>query len=158
MTEERVIVVIDDSQLDAALLKLDLLGTKADSVLGGGGRGGKKLDTVLPGINRELRLILGQIPGMREAMRYYFILKRLERGKAHMDIGLGNVMPAYLAIIATAIILIREIMELKQRAERREKEMEMMIRKYRGWTQEEFERNMEIWEQYPRGLPPERCI
>ena len=75
MAEEPIIIEIDDSQLDAALMKLDLLGTKASGILGGGGRGGKKLDTVLPGINRELRLILGQVPGMREAMRYYFILK-----------------------------------------------------------------------------------
>lgn len=152
MTEERVLIDIDDSQLDAAILKLDLLGTKADTILGGGGRGGKKLNTVLPGINRELRLILGQVPGMREAMRYYFMLKRLERGMAHIT--LGAMLPAYLAILATAIILIGEIMELKQKAERREKDLEMMIRKYRGWTHEEFERNMEQWKIYSRGLPP----
>jgi len=148
MTEERVIVEIDDSQLDEALLKLDLLGTKASTIIGGGGRGGKKLDSALPGINRELRLILGQIPGMREAMQYYFRLKRLERGMA-----LGGTQ-FYLTIIATALVLIRELQEQQRRVERRKVELEMMIRKYRGWTQEEFERNMEIWKQYSRGLPP----
>ena len=36
--------------------------------------------TDLPGINREMRIILGQIPGMREAMQVLFTVKRLQRG------------------------------------------------------------------------------
>ena len=148
MTEEPIIIEIDDSQLDVALMKLDLLGTKASGIIGGGGRGGQKLDTALPGINRELRLILGRIPGMREAMQYYFRLKRLERGMA-----LGGAQ-FYLTIIATALVLIKELQEQQRRTERRKVELEMMIRKYRGWTQEEFERNMEAWKAYSRGLPP----
>jgi len=153
MTEEPIIIVIDDSQLDAAIMKLDVLGSKASDIIGGGGRGGKKLNTVLPGINRELRLILGQVPGMRDAMRYYFALKRLERAKAHMDLGLGAIMPAYLAIWATAIILIREILRLQRKTEQQKKELEMMIRKSRGWTHEEYERGRAEWEEYNRSMP-----
>ena len=147
MTEERIMIEIDDSQLDAALLKLDLLGTKASGIIGAGGRGGKKLDTKLPGINRELRLILGQIPGLREAMMYYFRIKRLERGLA-----VGGTQ-FYLTIIATAILLIRELQQHQRRIERERVALEMLIRKSRGWTHDEYERGRAQWEEYARRMP-----
>jgi hypothetical protein len=147
MTEESILITVDDSQLDAALLKLDLLGTKAAGIIGAGGRGGKKLDTKLPGINRELRLILGQIPGLREAMMYYFRIKRLERGMA-----VGGTQ-FYLTIIATAILLIRELQQHQRRVERQKVDLEMLIRKSRGWTQDEYERGRAEWEEYSRSMP-----
>lgn len=147
MAEEPIIIEIDDSQLDVALLKLDLLGTKASSIIGGAGRGGEKLDTMLPGINRELRLILGQIPGLRQAMMYYFRIKRLERGMA-----VGGTQ-FYLTIIATAIILIRELQKHQRNLERQKVDLEMLIRKSRGWTHDEYERGRSQWEEYTKRMP-----
>ncbi len=148
MTEERIIVEIDDSQLDAALMKLDLLGSKASEALGGGtGGGAAKLGTTLPGINRELRLILGQMPGLRQAMRYYFRIKRLERGVA-----LGGTQ-FYLTIIATAIVLIRQIQQQQQRNERQQRDYERLIRRARGWTHNEYMHGQAEWQEYRKSMP-----
>lgn len=148
MTEEPIIIEIDDSQLDVALMKLDLLGTKASEALGGG-TGGRaaKLGTVLPGINRELRLILGQMPGLRQAMQYYFRIKRLERGMA-----VGGTQ-FYLTIVATAIVLIRQLQQHQQRVDRQKMDLEMLIRRSRGWTHDEYERGRAQWEEYTRRMP-----
>lgn len=146
MAEEPIIIEIDDSQLDVALMKLDLLGTKASGIVGAGG-GRKPLDTTLPGINRELRLILGQVPGLRQAMMYYFRIKRLERGMA-----VGGTQ-FYLTIIATAIVLLRELQQHQRRVERQEVDLEMLIRKSRGWTHDEYERGRAQWEEYAKRMP-----
>ena len=148
MTEEPIIIEVDDSQLDVALIKLDLLGQKASEAIGGGtGGGAAKLGTALPGINRELRLILGQMPGLRQAMQYYFRIKRLERG-----VSLGGTQ-FYLTIIATAILLIRQIQQQQERADRRERDLERLIRRSRGWTHDEYERGRAQWEEYSRRMP-----
>lgn len=143
MSEEPIIIEIDDSQLDVALLKLDLIGQTAKKTVGS-----KRLDTKLPGINRELRLILGQLPGMREVMQYYFRVKRLERGTL-----LGGVN-LYLTLIATTIILLRQMQRYRQQIERETKRYELMVRRARGWTQREFVKGRREWENYLRGLPP----
>ena len=151
MTEEPIIIEIDDSQLDVAIMKLDLLGNKASAIIGGGGRGGKKLDTALPGINRELRLILGQVPGMREAMQTYFALKRVERGLAYAN--LGQLLPTVLTGVATVLLLLRELQRHQRRLEREKEDLERLIRKSRGWTHEEYERGRAEWEEYNRSMP-----
>ena len=151
MTEEPIIIEIDDSQLDVALMKLDLLGTKASAIIGTEGRGGTKLDIALPGINRELRLILGQVPGLRNIMRYYFAIKRLERGKAYLKI--GETLPALLTVVATAIIVLRELQQYQRRIEREKTDLEMLIRKSRGWTHDEYVRGQSLWEEYRKGMP-----
>jgi len=143
MSEEPIIIEIDDSQLDVALLKLDLLGQTARKTVGR-----KSLDTVLPGINRELRLILGQLPGMRQIMQYYFRVKRLERGML-----LGGTQ-FYLTLIATTIVLLRQMQLYRRQIERERKRYELMVRRARGWTHEEFVKGTKEWENYLRGLPP----
>jgi hypothetical protein len=147
---EEIIISIDDSELDMALLKLDLLAGAADKVISGGGRG-KKLDLVLPGINRELRLILGQVPGMRDAMRAYFALKRVERGKAYLR--LGETFPALLTAIATAVLLIRSLQQHMRTVERNRLDYERLIRKARGWTHDEFVRGRNEWQEYRKSMP-----
>ena len=149
MTEERVIIEIDDSQLDVALIKLDLLGQQATKVIGRG----TKLTSALPSINREARLILGQLPGMREAIQLLFRAKRLERGLLLRAAGEGS-MGLYLTLIATAIILIKQIQMHQKRLERAQRDYENRIRRARGWTQEEFVRGRRDWENYLKGLPP----
>lgn len=151
MTEEPIIFEMDLSQLEEAILKFDLLGQKAGAVIGGGGRGAGKLNLVLPGINRELRLILGQIPGMREAMRSYFALKRLERGKAYLR--LGETLPALLTGIATAVLLVREAQRIYLRIKQNEKDYERLIRRARGWTHDEFLSGKAEWEEYRKSMP-----
>ena len=149
MTEERVIIEIDDSQLDVALIKLDLLGQQATKVIGRG----TKLTSALPSINREARLILGQLPGMREAIQLLFRAKRLERGLLIRAAGEGS-MGLYLTLIATAIILIQQIQQHQRRLEQAQRDYENRIRRARGWTQEEFIRGRRDWENYLKGLPP----
>ena len=70
-----------------------------------------------------------------------------------MDLGLGKVMPMYLAIIATAVILIREIFELQRKSERQKEDLERLIRKSRGWTHDEYERGRAAWEEYAKRMP-----
>lgn len=143
MSEEPIIIEIDDSQLDVALIKLDLLGQMGRKTVGR-----RRIDTALPGINRELRLILGQLPGMREVMQYYFRVKRLERGML-----VGGVQ-LYLTLIATTIVLLRQMQLQSRQIERERRRYELMVRRARGWTHEEFVKGTKEWENYLRGLPP----
>ena len=149
MSEDAVIIEIDDSQLDVALIKLDLLGQMATKTIGRG----KKLESSLPSINRELRLILGQAPGMRNLIQMLFRAKRLERGLLLKKLGEGSTQ-LYLTLIATAIVLIRTIQRHERRVEAAEKRFEMMVRRAKGWTHEEFVKGTNEWENYLKGLPP----
>lgn len=173
---------VDDAEIDMAIAKLKQAVTLQAQLAGGaftGARGSRKIKqdmkgfgdfmrevdamdaslldrfgtTDLPGINRELRLIVGQVPGMRQVMQYYFRLKRLQRGVGKLT-ELNTMLPLALSLIATAIILFQEAQRWNERIERREKEYEMMIRRYRGWSETEFDKNMETWELYSRGIPP----
>jgi hypothetical protein len=146
---EEIIISIDDSQLDAALIKMDLLGQMATKAVGRG----RSLDYTLPTINRELRVILGRLPGMREAIQLLFRARRLERGLLLRAAGEGS-MSLYLTLIATALVLIQQIQAHQRRLERAQRDYENRIRRARGWTQEEFIRGRRDWENYLKGLPP----
>ena len=166
-TDDSIKVEIDDTELDAHLAKLQMamslssqaFGTK--DVLKGAKsskqeikelREGLDIATMLneqnlPGINRELRLILGQLPGARQAIQAYFRLKRLVRG---FDIG-GWQM--YVTLIATAIIILKAVMEHQKKIERRQQEYENYIRKERGLTKEQYDSLMKTWQSYFRSSP-----
>lgn len=103
--------------------------------------------TDLPGINREMRIILGQIPGMREAMRLVFNIKRLGRGLAGADFTL------FLSLLATAIILIKSITQRLAEIERRERERDRWIRQVSGLTREEYDKKLKEWAGYVRSRP-----
>jgi len=145
MAEDTIIVDII-SNIDEITMRLDMVGTQAQQTVGS-----KRLDLALPGINRELRLILGQIPGMREAMRAYFALKRIERGAAYLAI--GEKVPAMLTAIATLIILVNYIMDWQKNMERRQKELEMVVRRGRGLTHDQYVDLMDEWQSYFRSSP-----
>ena len=148
MSEDAIIIEIDDSQLDIALIKLDLIGSLAKKTTGR-----VKLDRVLPSINRDMRIILTQMPGMREAVRLLNRARILERGVLLRQAGKGS-LSLYLSVISTAIILIREIQIHQKRLERTQEEYENLIRRQRGWTQEQLVQGRQDWENYLRGLPP----
>jgi len=107
----------------------------------------------LPAISREMRVISSQVPGLARARRHYFNIKRLQEGLGK-TLELETFLPLALSLIATAIVLFQEVQRYQKRIERQQHEQEMMIRKYRGWTHEEFERKMAEWRSYTKGLPP----
>ena len=147
MSEDEIIINIDDTQLDTLLVKMDLLEKSASKTIGRGA----KFTSALPAMNRETRVILGRLPGMREAIQLLFRAKRLERGLALKALGEGG-GELYLTLIATAIILIQQIDRHQKRVERTQKEYERLIRRSRGWTQEEYIRGRREWDNYLWGL------
>ena len=156
MTEEQIIIAIDASQLKALRLELGLIEKKAAKTFGRG----KRLDRILPSINRDLRLILGQIPGMRPVMQAYFAYGlRPERGWAYYKKALAEGNPAlmmnvYLVAIATVMRLWMDIQRYLKKIKEEERKYELSIRRARGWTREEFTRGTKEWENYLKGLPP----
>ena len=152
MSVEPIIIEIDDTQLDVALIKLDLLGAKTAGLFGGGGKGGsKRLTSVLLTVNRELRLILGRVGGMRQVMQTLFALRRLERGKHYLK--LGDTFPALLTAVATAAILITTLQQHMQRVKKNQDDYERLIRRARGWTHDEFVRGQNEWQEYRKSMP-----
>lgn len=127
-TEDTVVVNIDDTQLAALELRLSNLGTEAQQTVGS-----RRLDLKLPGLNREMRLILGQIPGMREMMRLYFNIKRVERGFAYYK--LGELAPAILTVGSLVVLLLAKMDQL----ERRQRQYEEWLRREKGYTKAEME-------------------
>ena len=153
MSESDVIkVTIDDSELDAALAKIqqivalsaEVTGTGAGAV-GGGVRG-------LPGINRELRLILSQIPGMREAVQIYFRLSRLTRAQ-DLAKKTKDLTQLYLTTFATLLVVYQQISQWVRKNEQRIKEYEMWIRHERRLTHDEFEALIDQWKNIAKSRP-----
>jgi len=105
----------------------------------------------LPGVNRELRLILGQIPGMSTIIRQYFNIKRLQRGLGDF-ITTGGGMQLTLSLIATAILLLRMVQQHQKNIERQQRDYELFIARERGWTHQEFVKGRANWEEFYRSL------
>ncbi len=125
MSESDVIkVTIDDSELDAALAKIQQIVALSEEATATAGATGGDVKG-LPGINRELRLILGQIPGMRQAIQVYFRLSRMVRGFQAGDVQM------YLTLIATAILVLNQIMSYQKRVEQERKQYEAWVRRER---------------------------
>lgn len=108
--------------------------------------------TTLPGVNRELRLILGQIPGMAKIIRQYFNLKRLQKGLGDF-ITTGGGMQLTLSLIATAILLLRQVQQHQKNIDRQQRDYEQFIARERGWTHQEFIKGRADWEEFYRSLP-----
>jgi len=108
--------------------------------------------TSLPGVNRELRLILGQAPGMRSVITSYFRLKRLQRSLGQF-ITTGESLNLTLTLIATAIILLKSAINYQQNIERQQQDYELFIRRERGWTAQEFVKGRANWEEFYRSMP-----
>jgi len=178
MAEDRIIVDVDDTAVDAAIAKLQMYLSQSQQSFGTRNvvQGARVIQrqteqlqftlrpvtdqiellryrlaslgvSDLPGVNREMRIILGQIPGMREAMRLYFNVKRLGRGIERADLQLT------LSLLATAVLLIKWIMDRQRTLERRQREYEGFIRRERGLTHDQYLELMEEWQVEFRRIP-----
>ena len=151
MSESDVIkVTIDDSELDVALAKIQQIVMLSEEVTAtaGGGVGIKGL----PGINREMRLILGQIPGMREAIQIYFRLSRITRAQ-DLAKKKKDLTQLYLTTFATLLVVYQQILQWMRKDEQRIKEYEMWIRRERKITHDEFETLVDQWKNIARNRP-----
>ena len=139
-------VTIDDSELDAALAKIQQIvalseeATATAGAAGGGARG-------LPGINREVRLLLSQIPGMREAQQVYFALSRMVRGFSKGGVFL------YLSLLATAVLIFRQVMDILKKNEKDRQQYEAWIRRERKLSHDEFVALEAQWKNIARNRP-----
>jgi len=107
----------------------------------------------LPSLNRELRLILGQVPGMREAIWTYFRFKRVY-GQLAKSIEAGApTLGLYLTAIATLILVVKYLMDRQRKMEQRQQQYETFIRRQRGWTYTEYTRLIGEHESYFRSSP-----
>lgn len=107
----------------------------------------------LPSLNREMRVILGTIPMMRQAMWAYFGFKReyTQIGKA---IALGAISPnLIIASIVTLILLMRGIEAQIKKMRQRQQEYDRWIRRTTGMYRDEYDRKLKIWEHYARSKP-----
>ena len=139
---ERIIVEIDDSQLDSVLGRLQTVSSVAKATTGS-----TRLDQRLPTINREMRVILGQLPGMREVIQGIFLARRELRG-----ISIGGIS-FWMATVANVLILLREIGVMRRRLERERAEFERFVMKSRGFTKEEFDRERVLLKYSLKGQP-----
>jgi len=142
---ERIVIEIDDSQLDSVLGRLETVSTVAKATTGS-----TNLAQSLPTINRNMRVILGQLPGMREVMQAYFRLRwELQE---YSEGGLAG-MGFLLSTIATIIILKKELEQFLKRLKRDRDEFERFVMKSRRLTKEEFDRERVLWKYYLKGQP-----
>jgi hypothetical protein len=174
LSEEKIIVRVDDVEIDMAIAKLKQAVVLATTSLPGGGDmsdfaafwdkiGSDFGDTAtkignlervtgvafkdIPTINREVRILLGQVPGMRTAMRTFFNIRRLLRG---FDIG---EMQLAISLLVVAVLLMRWLGERQRRLERQQRDYEMFIRRERGLTHDQYVNLMTQWQGFYRRRP-----
>lgn len=147
MSEEDTIRVnIDDSDIDAAIAKIQtMMALSAEAT--GDGAGGRPGAKGLPGINRELRLILSQVPGAREAIQVYFRLSRMVRG-----FGAGGIN-LYLTILATIVLAFKMFLQHEEDVKRERARYESYIRRERKITHDEFTALEAKWSEAARSRP-----
>ena len=157
---ERIIVEIDASELELVLLKLETISDLTKDLFGGAGGGGgrgRSLGTVLPGINRELRLIVGRVPGMRIVMHGYFALtrgKRAYRKFVSPDYSRHEgTMAVALTAAATVLLLVQRVQQMIKEIERQEEKFRLFVMQSRNFTRGEFERENVLWKYYLKGQP-----
>ena len=150
---ERIIIEIDDSQLDAALTKLNIIGVEGKRITGT-----TNLKTGLPGINREMRLILGRIPGMRQAIQAYFRIKRIESG---LEFGSLEALTAsatsfqgMLTIIATTLIIVQWLVNQEKERKKADAQLRTFIMRERGLNKAGYKQVLFDWQKTLGGLPP----
>jgi len=119
---DTIIVEIDDTDLEAYLMRLELLDQMSYNVTGSR----EPLKETLPGIDRNMRVILGRIPGMREAIQMYFRVRYLERGIEKIPTEGFTFLG--LTLLATAIILFQRAMQFKEDIERDRENYERLVR------------------------------
>jgi len=167
MSEDIIKIEIDDTELDATIAKLQqaqsisMQAFNTSDIVRGSKITGQELKELktelavvselklkdLPSINREMRLLLGQVPGMRQAIWMYFRLKRLARG---FELGGWQL---YVTLLASALILIKSIMSYQRKMEQNQRKYENFLMRERGWTREEMRANYSRVHNYTRSVP-----
>jgi len=150
MAEERIYIEVDDSALDAAMAKADLALGRTDKTIKETRGKATDVDTLwgkiqteakgLEGISRSQRLILTQMPGMRELLGLYYKFKMIGGG----ELSLG--------IIILAIYAIKMLQDLLEEADKRVKEQEDILMKYQHLTR--FEAKARLAEEYRSETSP----
>jgi len=173
MSEDVIKVEIDDSELDMAIAKAKQLiaigatapalqlGTKSPQKLMSEWRGLERSwsqltsdipqalrnfgEADLPSVNRELRLILGQIPGVRILINDYFRLKRIQRSigvavdESRMLRDVLSNPQFVLTMVATMILILKSIMTYFEKLKRERLLYEEFLRRERGLSKREFD-------------------
>ena len=139
---ERIVIEIDDSQLDSVLARLTTVSTVAKATTGS-----TNLADRLPTINREMRIILGQWPPMRQVIQGIVLARRELRG-----LSIGGVS-FWMATVANVLILLREIGVMRRRLEREQREFERFVMQTRGFTKEELKRERVLLKYSLKGQP-----
>ena len=158
MAEDTIIVDIDDSALENLMIRLELLGVTSQEITGS-----RDLGKALPSIDRNLRLILGRVPGMRQAIQAYFRLSWLETGmlKSPLRLKMGleplaagmSYGPLILIVMATALILLETIQRYFKDMQQRQTDYENFLMRERGWTRTELADNYARIHNYTRSFP-----
>jgi len=171
MAEDRIIVDVDDTAIDIAIAKLkqavtlsSTMGTpnideltnklstfgdfwtQIDREIAATQARGDWSISDLPGINREMRIIIGQIPEMRDAMRHYFAIKRL-LGPITLEKGIVMVDQAQLmlGIIATLIVYINWLESWRRKMDQNLRDYETFIKDARRLNYEQWKVERDYW-------------
>ena len=127
--------------------------------------GGVNLDE-LPTINRDLRLLVGQLPYMNRVIYDYYQVRRTVRGierlraAQRLDIeGKAKLatearVSGYIALAATVVFLVNEVTRLRKRLEAADQERENLIRSVTGMTHSEYRNwSKTQFSSYRRSVP-----
>jgi len=110
----------------------------------------------LPSLNREMRVMIGLLPGGRQAAQAYFRFKR-EYAAVGEIIGAGMTGPAVMGLILTTIttliLVVRTIENQIKRMQQRQREHDRWVRGVMGMSREEYKRQLKLWEHYARSNP-----
>ncbi len=128
MTVERIVIDVDDTELDFAIAHANkaLYGSTqaTTSVKTLGSLWGTTKDELkdIPTIDREARLIITKIPLMRDALGMFYRFKMLAGGSLE------------LGALILIIYALQTILSMQREAEKKAKEYESLIRGYRRFT------------------------
>lgn len=172
MSESDIIkVLIDDTELDRALFKANQIIIKEGQITGGKTKlsskklwsdwrafsdsfdaEDRKLMDDLPGINRDMRMLIGMVPGGREATRVYqrlnWVMDRYAAGATD-----GSFGGFYLAVAVTALMLLKQIQGMIRRMRMEQQQYEAWIRRSRNLTHDQYIDLQKEWQSYSRGRP-----
>ena len=138
MAEEVINITVIDPSVDDVIFKLnkarDMSRSMRQMTLFGEPLSSGKLLDIIPSVTRAQRLIITQIPGMREALMLAY------RGRMMLQAG------APVAAGVAVIYLMRYIQQMQQDIDRNREQYEVLIREGLGLTHKEYEEFMKTYE------------
>jgi len=138
MVEEIINVTIIDPSVDDVIFKLnrarDMSRSMRQMTLYGEPLSSGKLLDIIPSVTRAQRLIITQIPGMREALMLAYRLRMISAAGAPVALGVG------------LVYLMQIIQRMQQDIDRNSEQYEVLIREGLGLTHKEYEEFMKTYE------------